>query len=130
MEIVSRPDLRSAEEAAEYLRKMRSILRYLGTCDGNMEEGSMRADVNVSVRKPGANLGTRCEIKNINSIALHRAGGRVRVAPADRDPRRRAVPSSRKRGMFDSRTGETRSMRSKKRPTTIVTSQTPIFCRS
>src|SRR5499433_3935756 len=68
MEIVSRPDMRSSEEAAAFLRKLRSILRYLGTCDGNMEEGSMRADVNVSVRKPGAPLGTRCEIKNVNSM--------------------------------------------------------------
>src|SRR5574341_2587049 len=68
MEIVSEPDLRSAEQAAAYLKKLRSILRYLGTCDGNMEEGSMRCDVNVSVRKPGAELGTRCEIKNVNSI--------------------------------------------------------------
>ncbi len=68
MEIVSKPDLRSAEEAKAFLTKLRSILRYLGTCDGNMEEGSLRADVNVSVRKPGAPLGTRCEIKNVNSI--------------------------------------------------------------
>ncbi|MFN9162625.1 MAG: Asp-tRNA(Asn)/Glu-tRNA(Gln) amidotransferase subunit GatB, partial [Alphaproteobacteria bacterium] len=68
MEIVSRPDLRSAEEAAAYLKKLRAILRYLGTCDGNMEEGSMRAVVNVSVRKPGGPLGTRCEIKNVNSM--------------------------------------------------------------
>ncbi len=68
MEIVSEPDMRSAEEAGAYLKKLRSILRYLGTCDGNMEEGSMRCDVNVSVRKPGAALGTRCEIKNVNSI--------------------------------------------------------------
>ena len=68
MEIVSEPDLRSAEEAGIYLRKLRSILRYLGTCDGNMEEGSLRCDVNVSVRRPGAPLGTRCEIKNVNSI--------------------------------------------------------------
>src|SRR5262245_3556547 len=68
MEIVSEPDLRSAEEAAAYLRKLRSILRYLGTCDGNMEEGNLRCDVNVSVRRPGAELGTRCEIKNVNSI--------------------------------------------------------------
>src|SRR3546814_19101598 len=60
--------MRSAEEAGAYLKKMRSILRYLGTCDGNMEEGSMRADVNVSVRKPGDKFGTRCEIKNVNSI--------------------------------------------------------------
>src|SRR4051812_25171688 len=68
MEIVSRPDLRSSEEAAAYLRKLRAILRYLGTCDGNMEEGSLRADVNVSVRRPGDPLGTRCEIKNVNSM--------------------------------------------------------------
>jgi aspartyl-tRNA(Asn)/glutamyl-tRNA(Gln) amidotransferase subunit B len=68
MEIVSEPDLRSAEEAGIYLRKLRSILRYLGTCDGNMEEGSLRCDCNVSVRRPGEALGTRCEIKNVNSI--------------------------------------------------------------
>src|SRR5246127_5111969 len=68
MEIVSEPDLRSAEEAGAYLKKLRSILRYLGTCDGNMEEGSLRCDCNVSVRKPGAPLNTRCEIKNVNSI--------------------------------------------------------------
>ena len=68
MEIVSKPDLRSAEQAKAYLTKLRTIMRYLGTCDGNMEEGSLRADVNVSVRKPGAPLGTRCEIKNVNSI--------------------------------------------------------------
>ncbi|HJN04939.1 MAG TPA: Asp-tRNA(Asn)/Glu-tRNA(Gln) amidotransferase GatCAB subunit B, partial [Alphaproteobacteria bacterium] len=68
MEIVSEPDLRSAEEAGAYLRKMRTIVRYLGTCDGNMEEGSMRADVNVSVRRSGEEYGTRCEIKNVNSI--------------------------------------------------------------
>ncbi len=72
MEIVSEPDIRSPEEAAAYLAKMRSILRYLGTCDGNMEEGSMRADVNVSVRNPGDELGTRCEIKNVNSIRFVR----------------------------------------------------------
>jgi aspartyl-tRNA(Asn)/glutamyl-tRNA(Gln) amidotransferase subunit B len=68
MEIVSEPDLRSPEEAGAYLRKLRSIVRYLGTCDGNMEEGSMRADVNVSVRKPGEAMRTRCEVKNVNSI--------------------------------------------------------------
>ncbi len=68
MEIVSKPDMRSAEEAGAYVRKVRAILRYLGTCDGNMEEGSMRADVNVSVRRPGEELGTRAEIKNVNSI--------------------------------------------------------------
>src|SRR5205823_13240232 len=68
MEIVSKPDLRSAEEARAYLAKLRTILRYLGTCDGDMEKGSLRADVNVSVRRPGDPLGTRCEIKNVNSI--------------------------------------------------------------
>jgi aspartyl-tRNA(Asn)/glutamyl-tRNA(Gln) amidotransferase subunit B len=68
MEIVSRPDLRSAEEAAAYVKKLRSILRYLGTCDGNMEEGSLRCDANVSVRRPGEGLGTRAEIKNVNSL--------------------------------------------------------------
>ncbi len=68
MEIVSEPDLRSAEEAGAYLRKLRAILRYLGTCDGNMEEGSLRCDANVSVRRPGDPYGTRCEIKNLNSV--------------------------------------------------------------
>src|SRR3546814_20614373 len=66
MEIVSRPDIRSGEEAAAYLAKLRSILRYLGTCDGNMQEGSLRDDVNVSVRGPGEDSATRCEIKNAN----------------------------------------------------------------
>jgi len=68
MEIVSEPDIRGADEACAYLSKLRMILRYLETCDGNLEEGSMRADVNVSVRKPGQPYGTRCEIKNVNSI--------------------------------------------------------------
>ena len=68
MEIVSKPDLRSAEQAMAFLRKLRSVLRYLGTCDGDMEKGNLRADVNVSVRKPGSPFGTRCEIKNLNSI--------------------------------------------------------------
>src|SRR5438045_1429908 len=68
MEIVSRPDIRSGKEAAAYFNKLRAIVRALGTCDGNMEEGSMRADVNVSVRKPGAGLGTRTETKNVNSV--------------------------------------------------------------
>jgi aspartyl-tRNA(Asn)/glutamyl-tRNA(Gln) amidotransferase subunit B len=112
MEIVSRPDLRSAEEAAEFLRKLRSILRYLGTCDGNMEEGSMRADVNVSVRRPGASLGTRCEIKNINSM-------RFIVQAVEYEARRQIEilegggSIKQETRLFDSRTGETRSMRSK-----------------
>src|SRR5712664_2160280 len=70
MEIVSKPDIRSSEQARAYVMKLRSILRYLGTCDGDMEKGSLRADVNVSVRKPGEPLGTRCEIKNMNSISF------------------------------------------------------------
>src|SRR6201986_82315 len=70
MEIVSKPDIRDAEQAKAYVTKVRSILRYLGTCDGDMEKGSLRADVNVSVRKPGSPLGTRCEIKNMNSISF------------------------------------------------------------
>jgi aspartyl-tRNA(Asn)/glutamyl-tRNA(Gln) amidotransferase subunit B len=112
MEIVSKPDLRSAEEAAGFLRKLRSILRFLGTCDGNMEEGSMRADVNVSVRKPGAKLGTRCEIKNINSMRF--------IIQAVEFEARRQIDILENGGaimqetrLFDSRTGETRSMRSK-----------------
>jgi aspartyl-tRNA(Asn)/glutamyl-tRNA(Gln) amidotransferase subunit B len=123
MEIVSRPDIRGPEEAAEYVRKLRQILRYLGTCDGNMQEGSLRADVNVSVCKPGdyeryresgdfSHLGTRCEIKNMNSmrfiqqaieyearrqIAILEDGGKV-----DQETR-----------LYDPNKGETRSMRSK-----------------
>nr|WP_272945001.1 Asp-tRNA(Asn)/Glu-tRNA(Gln) amidotransferase subunit GatB [Kordiimonas gwangyangensis] len=72
MEIVSKPDMRSPEEAGAYLTKLRTILRYIGSCDGNMEQGSMRADVNVSVRRPGEPFGTRCEIKNVNSIRFVR----------------------------------------------------------
>jgi aspartyl-tRNA(Asn)/glutamyl-tRNA(Gln) amidotransferase subunit B len=112
MEIVSRPDMRSAEEAAAFLRKMRAILRSLGTCDGNMEEGSMRADVNVSVRRPGAALGTRCEIKNVNSMRF--------VQQAVEYEARRQVDVLESGGtirqetrLFDSRNGETRPMRSK-----------------
>ena len=112
MEIVSEPDMRSAEEAAAYLTKLRSILRYLGTCDGNMEEGSMRCDANVSVRKPGGPLNTRCEIKNVNSIRFLRqaiefeAHRQVELI----EDGGRVVQETR---LFDSRKGETRSMRSK-----------------
>jgi len=112
MEIVSRPDLRSSDEAAAYLRKLRAIVRYLGTCDGNMEEGSMRADVNVSVRRPGQPLGTRCEIKNVNSMRF--------VQQAVDCEARRQIDIIESGGtikqetrLFDSRIGETRSMRSK-----------------
>jgi aspartyl-tRNA(Asn)/glutamyl-tRNA(Gln) amidotransferase subunit B len=112
MEIVSKPDLRSSEQAKAFITKLRSILRYLGTCDGNMEEGSLRADVNVSVRRPGEPLGTRCEIKNVNSIRFigqaieHEARRQIEIiengGKIDQETR-----------LFDPGKGETRSMRSK-----------------
>ncbi len=112
MEIVSKPDLRSSDEAKAYLTKLRIILRYLGTCDGNMDEGSMRADVNVSVRKPGGDFGTRCEIKNVNSIRF--------VGQAIEYEARRQIGIIEDGGsidqetrLFDAVKGETRSMRSK-----------------
>ncbi|HRA94932.1 MAG TPA: Asp-tRNA(Asn)/Glu-tRNA(Gln) amidotransferase subunit GatB, partial [Aestuariivirga sp.] len=112
MEIVSKPDMRSSDEARAYVTKLRQIMRYLGTCDGNMEQGSLRADVNVSVRKPGNKFGTRCEIKNVNSvrfmgqaiefearrqIGILEDGGKI-----DQETR-----------LYDPKKGETRSMRSK-----------------
>ncbi len=112
MEIVSKPDLRSADEAKAYITKLRTILRYLGTCDGNMDEGSMRADVNVSVRKPGGDFGTRCEIKNVNSIRF--------IGQAIESEARRQIAILEDGGtidqetrLFDPAKGETRSMRSK-----------------
>ena len=112
MEIVSKPDLRSAEEAGIYLRKMRTLLRYLGTCDGNMEQGSMRCDVNVSVRRPGEALGTRSETKNVNSVRF--------VEQAIEHEARRQIAILEDGGeveqetrLFDSDKGTTRSMRSK-----------------
>jgi aspartyl-tRNA(Asn)/glutamyl-tRNA(Gln) amidotransferase subunit B len=112
MEIVSKPDIRSSEQAKAYLAKLRSILRYLGTCDGDMEKGSLRADVNVSVRKPGQALGTRCEIKNMNSIAF--------IGQAIEYEARRQIGIIEDGGVIDQETrlfdpnrGETRSMRSK-----------------
>jgi aspartyl-tRNA(Asn)/glutamyl-tRNA(Gln) amidotransferase subunit B len=112
MEIVTRPDLRSADDAKAFLSKLRTILRYLGTCDGDMEKGHLRADVNVSVRKPGAPLGTRCEIKNLNSIRFigqaieHEAWRQVGIiedgGTIEQETR-----------LFDPGKSETRSMRSK-----------------
>ncbi|HEX3441419.1 MAG TPA: Asp-tRNA(Asn)/Glu-tRNA(Gln) amidotransferase subunit GatB [Pseudolabrys sp.] len=112
MEIVSKPDLRSSGEAMAFLTKLRAILRYLGTCDGDMEKGSLRADVNVSVRRPGEPLGTRCEIKNVNSIRFigqaieHEARRQIEIiedgGSIDQETR-----------LFDAGRGETRSMRSK-----------------
>src|SRR5216684_2865903 len=113
MEIVSKPDLRSADEAKAFLAKLRAILRYLGTCDGDMEKGSLRADVNVSVRKAGSTeLGTRCEIKNMNSINF--------IGQAIEYEARRQIEILEDGGaidqetrLFDPNRGETRSMRSK-----------------
>jgi aspartyl-tRNA(Asn)/glutamyl-tRNA(Gln) amidotransferase subunit B len=112
MEIVSKPDLRSADEAKAFLGKLRTILRYLGTCDGDMEKGNLRADINVSVRKPGGPLGTRCEIKNLNSIRFigqaieHETWRQIGViedgGTIEQETR-----------LFDPHNGETRSMRSK-----------------
>ncbi len=112
MEIVSRPDMRSADEAKAYVTKLRQIMRYLGTCDGNMEQGSMRADVNVSVRRPGAEFGTRCEIKNVNSIRF--------MGQAIEYEARRQIGVLEDGGtiqqetrLYDPKKSETRSMRSK-----------------
>jgi len=112
MEIVSRPDMHSAEEAAAYVKKVRTILRYLGTCDGDMEKGNLRADVNVSVRRPGGELGTRCEIKNVNSYRF--------IQQAIEYEARRQIEILEEGGkihqetrLFDPNRGETRSMRSK-----------------
>ncbi len=112
MEIVSKPDIRSSEQARAYVTKLRTILRYLGTCDGNMEQGSMRADVNVSVRRPGEELGTRTETKNVNSIRFigqaidYEVGRQIDVledgGKIDQETR-----------LFDPKSGVTRSMRSK-----------------
>ena len=112
MEIVSKPDLRSARDSMAYVAKLRSILRYLGTCDGDMEKGSLRADVNVSVRRPGEPLGTRCEIKNVNSIRF--------IGQAIETEARRQIEIleqgariDQETRLFDPGRGETRSMRSK-----------------
>ncbi|SNZ08197.1 Asp-tRNA(Asn)/Glu-tRNA(Gln) amidotransferase subunit GatB [Cohaesibacter gelatinilyticus] len=112
MEIVSKPDIRTSEEAKAYMTKMRTILRYLGTSDGNMDQGSMRADVNVSVRRPGDELGTRCELKNMNSIRF--------IGQAIEFEARRQIAILEDGGsidqetrLYDPKKGETRSMRSK-----------------
>ncbi|OYY03159.1 MAG: glutaminyl-tRNA synthase (glutamine-hydrolyzing) subunit B, partial [Acidocella sp. 35-58-6] len=112
MEIVSEPDIRSPEEAGAYVRKIRQILRYLGTCDGNMEEGSMRADVNVSVRKPGEKFRTRCEIKNVNSVrfVMHAVEAEAQRQIAVWEAGGEVVQETR---LYDPARGETRSMRSK-----------------
>ena len=112
MEIVSEPDLNSPQEAAQYVKKLRAILRCIGSCDGNMERGNLRADVNVSVRKTGQKLGTRCEIKNVNSIKF--------IQQAIEYESRRQVELlengqniSQETRLFDPNNGETRTMRGK-----------------
>jgi aspartyl-tRNA(Asn)/glutamyl-tRNA(Gln) amidotransferase subunit B len=112
MEIVSEPDIRSPDEAGAYVRKLRSILRYLGTCDGNMEEGSMRADVNVSVRKPGEAYRTRCEIKNVNSIRFVMQAVEVE-ALRQIEVWESGAEVQQETRLFDSGRGVTRAMRSK-----------------
>ena len=112
MEIVSEPDLRSPLEASEYVKKLRSILRYVGSCDGNMEKGNLRADVNVSVRRFGSDLGTRCEIKNVNSIKFiqqaidYEAKRQVKILESGGEIQQQTR-------LFDSQNCETRAMRSK-----------------
>jgi len=112
MEIVSEPDLRTPEEAGAYLRKLRTILRYLGTCDGNMEEGSMRADVNVSVRKHGEPFRTRCEVKNVNSVRFVMQAIEAEAA-RQVDVWESGGTVEQETRLFDPARGETRSMRSK-----------------
>jgi aspartyl-tRNA(Asn)/glutamyl-tRNA(Gln) amidotransferase subunit B len=112
MEIVSKPDMRSPEEAGAYVRKLRSILRYVGSCDGNMEQGSMRADVNVSVRKPGGALGTRTETKNVNSVRFIMAAIEFE-ANRQVDVLENGGAIVQETRLFDPDKGETRSLRSK-----------------
>ena len=129
MEIVSKPDLRSSEQAKAYVAKLRSILRYLGTCDGDMEKGSLRADVNVSVRRPGEPLGTRCEIKNVNSIRF--------IGQAIEHEARRQIEIIEDGGkieqetrLFDPEQGRNAlHAQQGRRRTTTATSPTPICCR-
>ena len=113
MEIVSKPDLRSPDEVNAYIKKLRSIMRYLGTCDGNMQEGSLRADVNVSVRIKGStDLGTRCEIKNVNSIKFMQMAI-IYEANRQVDLIEEGQEIDQETRLFDTKKNETRSMRSK-----------------
>src|SRR5476649_2023986 len=128
MEIVSKPDIRSSDEAKAFITKLRSILRYLGTCDGDMEKWSLRADVNVSVRKPGGPLGTRCEIKNMNSISF--------IGDAIEYEARRQIEIIEDGGTIDQETGCTTRTRARparcaprKRRMTTAISRIPICCR-
>ena len=130
MEIVSKPDMRSSKQAQAYVTKLRTILRYLGTCDGDMEKGNLRADVNVSVRRPGDKLGTRCEIKNVNSIRF--------IGQAIEVEARRQIDIIEDGGKIDSGDAAVRSRHgrdaldalARKRRTTTAISPIPTCCRS
>ena len=112
MEIVSKPDMRDWEEAGAYLRKLRSIVRYIGSCDGNMDQGSLRCDANISVRKPGEEFGTRCELKNINSVKFmmkaveYEAYRQIEIIENGGEVKQETR-------LYDPNKNETRSMRSK-----------------
>ena len=112
MEIVSEPDMRSPDEAAEYVKRLRNILRYVGSCDGNMEKGNLRADVNVSVRRDGEELGTRCEIKNVNSIRFIQQAIKYE-AERQVEILENGEKIKQETRLFDHNKGETRSMRGK-----------------
>jgi aspartyl-tRNA(Asn)/glutamyl-tRNA(Gln) amidotransferase subunit B len=112
MEIVSEPDMRSSEEAIAYVKKLRTILRYLGTCDGNMDEGSMRVDANISVRRPGAEFGTRVEVKNVNSVRFLGQAIRYEIE-RQIAANESGEPIIQETRLFDPSTGQTRSMRTK-----------------
>ena len=128
MEIVTKPDIRSADEAMDFMKKLRLILRYLGSSDANMDEGSMRADVNVSVHRPGTPFGTRAEVKNVNSIRFigqaidHEINRQIALLEGGEE-----IDQKR---LFDASTSTTRSMRSKRMPTIIAISPTGSFAGS
>ena len=129
MEIVSKPDMRSSKQAQAYVTKLRTILRYLGTCDGDMEKGNLRADVNVSVRKPGDEFGTRCEIKNVNSIRF--IGQAIEVeARRQIDILEDGGKIDQETRLFDPQRARRGPCAPRKRRTTTATSPIPTCCRS
>ena len=130
MEIVSKPDMRSADEAKAYVTKLRTILRYIGSCDGDMEKGNLRADVNVSVRRPGEPLGTRCEIKNVNSIRFIGQAIDVEARRQIARHRGRRRRSSRRRGCSIPPRARRARCAPRRRRTTIAISPIPTCCRS
>jgi hypothetical protein len=121
--------MRNADEAAAYLTKLRSIVRYLGTCDGNMDEGSMRCDVNVSVRKPGRELGTRCEIKNVNSIRFVKQAIEYEARPPGRSDRGRRQDHAGDRALRSGRKRDALVALQGGRARLTATSPIPTCCR-